>query len=147
MASYRIAYYDMLRGLAIIMVIAQHIPGVEYFGSIEGCLNIVIREFCSIAVPVFLAISGFFIARKPMNTFSEYLAFVKRQIPRVYIPCLIWSLPILALWLHNGRDAFYSLLGILGCMAHGPYYFIALIIQMYLLHPVFVYAVKHKWGG
>ena len=89
MAKERIAYYDMLRGLAIIMVVAQHVPGLEFFGSLEGNVNIVLREIWSAAVPLFLAISGFFIARKPMNTSGDYLTFIKKQIPRVYIPCLV----------------------------------------------------------
>lgn len=147
MAKERIAYYDMLRGLAIIMVVAQHVPGLELFGSLEGNVNIVLREIWGAAVPLFLAISGFFIARKPMNTSGDYLTFIKKQIPRVYIPCLIWSLPILALWIFKGDGVVKSVAKIMACMAHGPYYFIALIIQLYLLHPLFVYTTKSRMGG
>lgn len=89
-------YFDILRAIAIIFVIAIHtfnrIPGIDnskefhLFASIWSTI-------VSCAVPLFLAISGYFMANKKIHTKTEYLKFIKKQVPRVYIPCFIFSLP------------------------------------------------------
>ena len=58
----RDSYFDILRGIAILLVIAIHTyPGGD-FETAEGFVNICLRECCNVAVPLFLAISGYFIA-------------------------------------------------------------------------------------
>lgn len=98
----------------------------------------VVRELCSIAVPLFLAISGYFISNKDINDKRTYLSFLRKQIPRVYIPCLLWSLPVTAIGVYSGLDLFTSLMKCILCSALVPYYFVLLIIQMYVLHPIIV---------
>lgn len=73
----RDGYYDFLRGIAILMVIGIHTfkPGYSV---------VFVRQIIQCAVPLFLAISGLFTAKKNFSTAGSYSAFLKRQLPRVY---------------------------------------------------------------
>ena len=90
-----IQYFDFLRGVAIIMVVGIHTysntQSINY--DLISIIKIILRLSFNCAVPLFLAISGYFIAKKNLNSFTECNAFWKKQIPTVYIPCLIFSLP------------------------------------------------------
>ena len=100
MSSNRIEYFDFLRGMAIIFVIAIHsfTPFLlSESNTVNYHLGIIWRQIIGCAVPIFLTISGYFMSNKDVNTQSKYSLFIKKQIPRVYIPMLVWSLPLLAL--------------------------------------------------
>lgn len=132
----RIDYFDFLRGIAILMVIGIHSYGVRTFDSFGSAVHIGVRESLNFAVPLFLAISGYFTGQKEVCSWSAYSKFIKKQIPRVYVPMLVWSLPMLALWIYNDQNIWMSMAKVTLCMTTGSYYFIALIIQLYLLLPL-----------
>lgn len=138
--SSRNSYFDFLRGFAIIMVVGIHTivnesPGFETF---EDICTILVRSILNCAVPLFLAISGFFVAKKNIYSAKEHLAFLKRQIPKVYIPCLIFSVPYFLLAIYSGSEGVLRPLASLFACGFSVYYFIALIIQYYALLPLFV---------
>lgn len=129
----RNTYFDVLRAVAIVLVIANHTAGVAE----DNLIVLVLNRFVKIAVPLFVAISGFFICRKPINSWSGYIQFLYKQLPRVYIPLLVFSLPFI---FANGL----SLRSIVGRTAMSfvgaglyPYYFVFLIAQYYFLLPVY----------
>lgn len=136
----RIVYFDFLRGLTILMVIAIHTFSIVDLTS-DSNFEIFLRQILNCAVPIFLAISGFFISKG--NKVGTYCAFLKHQIPRIYIPCLLWSVPYLLLYLNHNGDVFKALFYFIFC-GFSIYYFIALIIQYYILFPVLI---KLKSGG
>ena len=69
MAKQRIPYFDFLRGAAILMVVAIHtFDGSLAFDSPASCAAIAVRQLLNCAVPVFLAVSGFFLSRKLLVT-------------------------------------------------------------------------------
>lgn len=100
MMSCKIEYFQYIRGLAIIFVTGIHAFG-EYWinfsiSSMDGFnYNILIRSILGYAVPVFLALSGYFMSNKDVSTIGKYFNFEKKQIFWVYFPCLIWSFPFL----------------------------------------------------
>lgn len=100
-------YFDSLRGLAILMVVAIHVMVVNTEGF-YGQIMTLFRQVLNMAVPLFLAISGFFLARKSLNTKSEILAFWKKQIPKVYIPAIVWSLPLYYFALKSGFNVWHE---------------------------------------
>ena len=88
-----IAYYDFWKGIAILMVVAIH-TGLGFdFVSMEGNLRIVLRSVMNSAVPIFLAISGYFLSKQILDSREKVLAFWKKQISKIYIPMLFWSIP------------------------------------------------------
>lgn len=131
----RVEYFDFLRGVAILMVVAIH--------TFNSCTNldIAIRQIFNVAVPLFLAISGFFLANKDVCTRNKYISFLKKQVVRVYIPCLIWSLPLFVLGLKHGNSIVNNIILWVVC-GFSIYYFIALVIQYYILLPIMLRMVK-----
>lgn len=58
-----ITYFDFLRGVAILMVIGIHTYVAGDFNTIDGSVRIIIRQLLNCAVPIFLALSAFFLSR------------------------------------------------------------------------------------
>lgn len=128
-------YFDFLRGIAIIMVVGIHTtPSISGINSCFDFHTVFVRQLLNCAVPLFLAISGFFIAKKDLSTRQNRINFWRKQIPAVYIPCIVWSLGWFALHLYGGASPFKGLL-LLVCCGFSVYYFIALIIQYYIITP------------
>lgn len=128
-------YFDFLRALAIIMVIGNHTSNVADFSFPTGIGNIIILQIIKAGVPIFLAISAFFLCPRIITGKKQYIGFLTKHLKRVYIPMLIFSLPFIfgnGLGLKSvlGRTVL-SLFG-----AYSVYYFIFLIAQYYLLLPV-----------
>ncbi len=132
----------MLRGLAILMVVAIHTFSLEDSSDIV----IIVRQIFNMAVPLFLAISGFFLANKELETKHQYVEFLRRHLPRVYIPVLLWSLPEFSYNIFSGARVVTNIVWLLIC-GFSIYYFVALIMQYYVLLPVLQKMVKSKWGG
>ena len=135
--SNRNRYIDFLRGIAIMLVVGIHTFAVEEVDMSRTLdLNALVRQMLNCAVPIFLAISGFFLCRKQLDTWSERMAFWKKQIPKVYIPTLIVSFPYFAVDIYKGENTVLAFVWILIC-GYSIYYFIALILQYYALLPLF----------
>ena len=136
----RDTYFDFLRGIAIIMVIGIHTytDGLMHF-------NLFLRQILNCAVPIFLAISGYFIGHKSFVEQGSYVKFLKKQVPRVYIPMLFWSIPWMLLAIRGGESPMVSVIRtFVGDMS--IFYFIILIIQYYALTPL-MQRVNRKSGA
>lgn len=146
--KYRNNYFDFLRGIAIIMVIGIHtFPSIHDMNDISDWVIIFIRQILNCAVPLFLAISGYFIAQKDLDTLSNKFSFWKKQIPAIYIPCLVFSFGWFFLYIAN-RGVNSILIGLANLIVCGfsVYYFIILMIQLYLITP-FLLKINKKMGG
>ena len=149
----RESWFDFLRGVAVLMVIAIHtFAATSQKEEMVGDALIVSRQMLNCAVPLFLAISGYFLAKKQGE--RSYARFLKHQIPKIYIPTLIWSLPYWALYVWQGNDWMKGMILFLAC-GFSIYYFIALIIQYYVLLPVLRkvnmgggnFSIRYHYGG
>ena len=130
----RIVYFDMLRGVAIIFVLFCHsYSGNPLGGGLKEELYLVIRQIVTCAVPIFLAESGFFLANRELNGAKEYFSFLGTHAFRIWLPMVLWSMPLFFIQEHNNYilSLLYMLLG-----GYSIYYFIILIIQFYALQPV-----------
>jgi len=106
------------------------------FDSIVGISDIIIRQILNSGVPIFFAISGYFLSKKDLSTKDNRLSFWKHQIPKVYIPTLIWGIPWLLLSLYLGGNPFIQF-GLWLCCGLAVFYYIAVTIQNYLLLPIY----------
>jgi len=140
MSKSRNTYFDFLRGVAIIMVIAIH----TYHKAED---SVAFRQILNAAVPLFIAISGFFLSKKRIEQKTQYVQFLKRQIPKVYIPTIVWSLPLFAVSVKSGENVLNNVISLFIC-GFSIYYFVAFIIQCYITLPLIKIAVM-KWhmGG
>lgn len=115
------------------------------FDSIEAVITIILRQMLNCAVPLFLAISGYFIASKNLTFGKEHLCFLKKQIPKIYIPALIFSIPWLCMSIISGSLSLPHNIMLFFLCGFSVYYFVALIIQYYILIPIF--AKFNNYGG
>ena len=125
----KIKYFEALRGIAIIMVIAIHT-----YPHSDSSFNIFIRQILNCAVPIFFALSGYFLYKKSLETKEQIYSFWRKQIPKVYFPVLIWSLPWFIPEMIHGK-LIQAPLRLFSC-GYSVYYFVAVIIQFYLLLPL-----------
>lgn len=146
--SNRIEYFDILRGLAILGVVAIHASGRGFQfeqDSFNFNFSVLWRNVLNFSVPLFFAISGYFLARKDIQSYSEYFKFLKKQLPRVYTPFFLWSLVWLALAVFIANQPIISeIIKLIAFQSSGTYYFIAVIIQFYLLMPVLYRLANYK---
>ena len=124
----RNTYFDFLRGLAIMMVVGIHTYTL-------GKDSTVVRQLLNTAVPLFVAISGYCLSQKRMENKDDYLFFLKKQFPKVYLPVLVWSLPLYAIALYSGSSLIKQTILLLSC-GLSIYYFVAFIMQCYVVLPV-----------
>lgn len=77
----RVEYYDVLRGISIIAVISIHATGVldnlYNISKISFHIAVIWRQIVGFAVPLFLAISGYFLSNKPILSKKQYFNFLK----------------------------------------------------------------------
>lgn len=123
-------YFDYLRAIAIFMVVGIH----SYNSENQEQVCLFFRNLLNCSVPLFLAISGFFLSKKDLYTSKNYMDFLRVQVPRVYIPMLMWSLPFVIFSLRGGHSCLSTSLNFL-LGGFGGFYFITLILQYYLLLP------------
>lgn len=136
----RIAYYDILRGIAIMGVVAIHCTFIGFnFNelSIDFKLTVLWKNFINVAVPLFLALSGYFMSNKKVSTKNQYISFLKKQLPKVLIPYVIWSVLYLSISIYIEKISLITFLNRLITFQSLPqFYFILLILQYYILLPL-----------
>lgn len=109
----RIEYYDFLRGIAIVMVVAIHTMGVIYEYSTISFTAVLIRQILNCAVPVFCVSSAFFLIKKDIQG-KRYKEYLLKQCIRVYVPLLVFSVPYLLHDLLDKKDKIISMLKFIG---------------------------------
>jgi len=98
------------------------------------------------AVPIFLFISGAFVAYAARGASRLSLNFVWNSIRHILWPYLVWSIVFYALiYFHGGQT--FSFTGYLKNLATGyPFHFVPLLILFYAASPVLIPAAKrHPW--
>lgn len=142
----RIAEMDMLRGAAILAVIAIHVS--INFNVIEVLNGLVLTMtavdvFSHYAVPLFIFISGFVLPLKYFEGFSPGRFYVKRAFA-VIPPYLAFSALYLAgkYVLSGPMSAYQVLFSILTASSSYHLWFFAVIVELYLLYPLLIGAYR-----
>lgn len=142
--------FEAFRGLAIAAVVLGHAqaPTLQSFpydpsGQGNFYFTLCLRQVLKFAVPCFLFVSGYWLAHARIESWGDYRAFLRKRVSRIAIPYLGWSLFFIALrsvYRHSFSltDTIQDLL--LG-QAQGPYWFIVMLLQFYVLAPLFI-----AWG-
>jgi peptidoglycan/LPS O-acetylase OafA/YrhL len=138
---------NFLRGFGVLAVIAIHTTG--YFTEIKSyntlvLLNLWTDIFSQFAVPLFILISGFVLARNYRNDFS-LTKFYKKRIRSIIPQYLIFSVlyTVFNNWVvmqSNPLSTNLSLLlnNILHSNASYHLWFFLIIIQLYILYPIII---------
>ncbi len=158
-----------LNGLAILAVVLNHavqwgymamfwwtdryrpvaVPNYDQLYSIPYYALVVLEKLTNFAVPSFLFISGVFIAytaRRTSSRSGEGVALRKR-LTNLLVPYLLWSGMIFfgqALQGEVHPPLTYVERVVLGKVV-GPYFYVPLLCQFFLLAPLIVKPAREKW--
>lgn len=129
----RIFYYDLLRAIAIFMVILVHVDGlIGYsFDSLKHSIPGLLTATTWPAVPIFLMLSGALLLNR-QYTLSE---FFKRRFVRILYPFIFWVLVtgIIGFLCFNwsGDETLKVIFGLTS-----PFWYIWMLIGIYLFIPI-----------
>ncbi len=135
-------YFDQLRGIAIIAIVAIHVSSVIFNINSADKANFSFlfnyRQLLNFAVPLFIFVSGYFMAKKDVSNSKKYKSFIFKRASKILIPYAIYTSIFIIIDYHSGEDI--SLKTITRNFLTGdvvsPYYFFILIFQYYLLLPL-----------
>lgn len=139
----RVVFFDIAKGFAILAVILIHVLLVfklDNRGN-EALINIV-NNIARFAVPVFLICTGILLHPKMVERRAGILKFYTRKIITIGIPYFIATLIISLYSKVTTTDFFYYLFT---GKALGPYYYIVVLAQLYVLYPLLVIVRHNKW--
>jgi len=142
-------YWDIIRGICILLVFAGHAIGGWNFITNDFLFPpdgfyynfwIVSRCFINCSVPVFIFISGYMISSKYYNHIGS---FYSRRLIRLLPPLVIWS----AVYVLVEKFVYHTDIQIMG-ITHFWYgiqlYYLLVLIQLSLLAPLFFRAKNKK---
>lgn len=147
--------FEAFRGLAILVTVNghAHIAGFAFANADVGQWNywysLAVRQLELFAVPLFLFVSGYLSGDVRYRSVWDYGSFLRRRLSRIMIPYLVWSVIFISLYLWMDKALtpgnFMLRLAIGG--GDGPYYFIVVLFQCYLLAPLFSRLAEQKYGA
>jgi hypothetical protein len=161
----RLLYFN---GLAILSVILTHantwtyiamiswtdryravtVPNFDQVGSLDYFIMFFLRGITGFCITAFLFVSGFFLAIATGRTQSTIpWKVVISRIKYLLVPYLVWFFIAVLFNLLEGKpDTLIKYLSmIITGGIRGPYYYVPLLIQFYLLSPLLVYLAKFNW--
>jgi len=143
-------------GLAMVLIVLNHsiqlgveatvAAGYAAPGGWGRFLLTLLQGLGVFAVPIFLFISGAFVAYAAKGASRLSVKFVWNSIRHILWPYLIWSILFYALIYFHGGQAF-SFTGYLKNLATGyPFHFVPLLVLFYVASPVVIPAARrHPW--
>jgi surface polysaccharide O-acyltransferase-like enzyme len=150
----RVLFFDLLRCVAAVAVIAIHVlaPYRHEFGVIpfgEWATAVGVNSVTRWAVPVFILITGALMLSDKRPFDAKY--YVKRRLGKVLVPFLIWSLfyALLSGLTRSGYDASVTQQVLADSPSHATYYhlgFFYYFIPLYFVIPFFQLVVK-RYGA
>ncbi|GIV66487.1 MAG: acyltransferase [Bellilinea sp.] len=107
-----------------------------------------VEQVVVFSIPAFIFVSGYFaafLAGRHSSKFSFKQTFLR--IKGLLIPYLIWSILFLALGFVEGKSipAVRVLSNLLIGSTTPAYYYVPLIIQLYLIAPLLIFAARKNW--
>lgn len=142
-------YYEeipYLRAIACFLVILTHVTVANYnhiTGFFSDSVSLYVNQLSRYGTPVFAVISGFLLAGYLDRSRFKLRRFVFSRFVKIVIPFVLWSLFYIAFrpdrvgWLN---DEWYNMLYMfMTGGAFGHLYFIAAVVQFYLIFPILVY--------
>lgn len=149
MAKERNALLDILRALAILMVVTVHTWSLAHIDAeAHPVFSVVYALFYRCGVPLFVMISGALQLSAPVRPLAE---FYKQRYKRILVPFLIWSTVIYVLSciagkypdIHSLRDGVLCYIPyMLTNRINEAYWFIGLIVALYAVTPFLQQALQ-----
>ncbi len=111
-------------------------------GSFPFFLSFVFSKALTFAVPAFVISSGIKFAHKFETTSFNYFSFLKGRLLRIYVPYVIFTILHYLYFVFYRKYFSFDVFALIDYIKYGslvaPFYFIALIMQFYILAPLFM---------
>lgn len=136
---------DIFRAVAIVAVIIIHVAPVRLDNN-----SLFIGQIGRFCVPLFVALSGFGLARKYLEKPFDLSDFIKRRIWRLLPQYIFWSLVIYAAvnTLFHNDIGMYSRQSLADLLIFGKadyhLYFVPMIVILYALFPLLLF-IARRW--
>ncbi|NLJ57744.1 MAG: acyltransferase [Tissierellia bacterium] len=144
---------DYMRFVACFAVMIVHITATgvtEYIsGSFPNILMLFLNRCLKFTTPVFIFLSGVtsFYSYSNRNREFKYFDFLVRRLSKVLLAYFVWCLIYYNIYIHFGyytRDMSFFIDRVLhGTMSY-HLYFVIIIVQMYIVGPVFYFILKNS---
>lgn len=134
----RIFYFDQIRAFAIILVVMIHICNAfmkaHTIGTVGWMIPCLTKGFCTIAVPLFLMISGALL----LNKDYELKDYLSRRFVRLILPVIFWGVIFIILKIYAGGNTLgiTSIYEMVLWFLNEGYWFSWMMISMYLFIPI-----------
>lgn len=145
----RIKEYDVVRTLATYSVVFVHISaiaiGLYLQNSLQSNMMIFFNRMLKFTTPVFIFLAGALIFESVKHKPFKYLGFIKSKFTRILIPYVLVSgmyFVLISILSRQSLSLVTFTKQLLVGTAQYHLYFIPIIIQLYLLTPVFLYLKK-----
>ncbi len=136
-----ISSFEVILCLSVVMIhILSESIAAYAKGSILSILSFSISKMLTFVVPGFMISAGIKFANKFEHSSFNYFSFLKTRITKIYLPYIVFSI-IYYLYFVFYRNYFdFSFIKLGNYLLYGsiaaPFYFIALIMQFYILSPI-----------
>lgn len=138
--------FEAFRGIAILLVVFAHcgVIGWDFRDATAGHWNyyysLFVRQAVMCTLPIFLFVSGYWLANSRCASFKDYRVFIRKRLMRILIPYLFWSLFFYAMSSLRGQPHSVSDLAfkLITGQVEAPYFFILMLIQLYLITPFLI---------
>jgi len=149
--------FDAFRGVAIIAVVAIHAAYQSFSirftpkGQWNFFFLIAYCQLLNFCVPAFFFISGYWVSKKPVESWQEYRIFLTGRLGRILVPYFFWSFVLLgyaAIKFHH-IDIYQVIFKLMTGRAAEPYYiyyFMVVLAQLYVLTPLLLYLNRKPYG-
>ncbi|MHA6480470.1 acyltransferase [Paenibacillus sp. strain BS8-2] len=143
----------IVRAIAIIAVVLIHVTASPSYsipwGSLSAPFYLLANQLSMFAVPLFLLLSGLVLFYRYHDDWSmrQALAFYKKRLKYIVLPYLVWSL---IYYLYNqwvyGKSLTFEIVSFAKLLIWGDanyhLYFMAIIIQLYLIFPLLMGLIR-----
>lgn len=139
----RLIELDLVRSVSIIAVLMIHVSSFyPWFNkSFSWTGFYVFYQITSFAVPAFIMLSGLLTSMNSVKREFKYFEFIRSRFLYIFLPYCFWSIAYFA-YRHDTLTYNAALKDFITGRPFFHLYFIAIIIQLYILFPLFLYAAK-----
>jgi len=136
-----ISSFEVILCLSVVLIhlLSESIDAYEK-GTILSILSFSVSKMMTFVVPAFVISSGIKFAHKFEHGQFSYLSFMKGRILRIYLPYVFFSVVYYLYFVFYRRYFDFDLGALSNYILYGsiaaPFYFIALIMQFYILSPI-----------
>lgn len=139
----RLLYLDIMRGIAIWLVVIGHI--IQYNNCADWMHNPVFSWIYSFHMPLFFYISGYLAYKTTkIESFSDYMSYSKKKVFSLLVPLMAWSLIGNRYFFAKGIDSF-QMIDLWNVFYLRGLWFLKYLFVISLLYGIFHW-IESKWN-